>query len=243
VTAAQLDNLCKEDRVAEIDITRTAVGDAFASVGTGDLDAARAAIAASQRPFWDPSCSLLGLIPTISSKHTGFQAVSFLTGTQIERHIISSFRGRAPLMPARVSLPDPLYARYPRRFMWATFSEDVATLSPRDIAIGLGLPHFLPGETVYRVSLGSWPNDVYIPTCMDSGLFEAWMRPPPTHAEPWGLTRHLLTGASDKAELLVQVADVEGRGLVAERIGGPGDVISSYTPDLIIARDLAAYAA
>lgn len=240
--SAQMHNLVSEDRVPEIALVRTSVANEFQAGDPQDISAAAKAVEETQKPLRVATCALLGLIKSNADDHVEYQAVSFVTGTHIERHIIPSFQGRATVMPAVVPLPRTLYARYPRRFFWATFNEEVEGLSPTDIAIALGLPHFEVGETVYRIHLGDWPEEVYIPTCMDSGIFEAWMRPPKSHAEPWGMTRHLLTGNPEKPELLVQVADVEGRGLTAERVGSPGETVSLFSADYLIGRDLASCA-
>ena len=52
---------------------------------------------------------------------------------------------------------------------------------------------------------------LYIPTALDAGWYPAWRRPPPAHAEPWGMTRHLRSDAPSEPELLALPDDADSR--------------------------------
>lgn len=234
---AQMDNLVREDRIVEMDDFRRKLGDRFTTDGGDTLARARDVLDHSRAGLRDMDCVLLGLLPSKSAGHRSYKAVTFFTAAQLARDPARDVD--LSKLPPRVRLSTPLFAESPRRFLWTTFDEEVDGLSPTRVAISLGLPHFTPRQAVYKVSLGEWPDTTYIPTCMDSGIFEAWMRPPAGHTNPWGMTRDLLFGSSLKPELLVEVAQVEGRELWAERVGPDDAFVGNYTPDLLIGRDLA----
>lgn len=238
---AKLHNICTENRVVQIEDLKQSIGNEFS--GDQTLPAAERAAAAGIAPLYQEKCALLGLIPTKSAKHCSFQAVSFVTGIQIERNIMRTFDASAATLPPQVSLPDPLFAQRPRRFVWATFAEEVKNLNPTEIAVQLGLPHFLTGQAIYRIELGTWPDTVYIPTCMDSGAYEAWKRPSASHTEPWGMTRHLVTGHDCKPEILVDVIELSGRNLIAHRVGINDERIAHYQINYLVGRSFDGIAA
>src|SRR5713101_5314745 len=95
------------------------------------------------------------------------------------------------------------------RFIWVTFETSSSGLpdDPTAVVCELGLAHYAPGDFIYRIGYNTEHKELWIPTCLDAGLYEAWSPPPAGHSEPWGLTRHLITGLPGFPEVLSQVID------------------------------------
>jgi hypothetical protein len=106
------------------------------------------------------------------------------------------------------------------RSLWIT-----TTTGPNadDLRDRLGLGGMMRDDQLYRVRMGVGVaplRPLYIPTALDAGWYPAWRRPAPSHAAPWGMTRHLQTDAPSEPELLTlpHMADAQEAGYVG-RIG------------------------
>jgi hypothetical protein len=102
--------------------------------------------------------------------------------------------------PRRLRLDRP-WGR-PGRAYWTTSTLAADATAIRD---RLGLTHFERRSQVYRLTVDVETDParlLFIPTAIDSDGFAAWRRPPPGHADPWGLTRNLSDDAAAEPELL-----------------------------------------
>jgi hypothetical protein len=87
----------------------------------------------------------------------------------------------------------------------ATWITNATSANADDLRDRLGLGFIGQGEELYRVrfAVESAPGRIlYIPTALDAGWYPAWRRPHPSHADPWGMTRHLATDLPSAPELL-----------------------------------------
>jgi hypothetical protein len=125
------------------------------------------------------------------------------------------------------------------RFIWFTFPTPPARLpeDPTALVCELGLAHYAPGDYIYRIRYEVSGHKLWIPTCLDAGLYEAWAPPPLGHACPWGLTRHLITGSRCFPEVLGQVVDYSDPPY-AELVSPPGRPlrIAPFTPNFLADR-------
>jgi hypothetical protein len=188
-----------------------------------------------------PSSRWLGLLRVPSNQH--LPAVMYT-------HIPSlDFARKYANAPINLQNP-PRRARFVRpyktdgagpvcRFIWLTFSTPRARLpeDPTAVVCELGLAHYAPGNYVYRIRYDVSGQNLWIPTCLDAGLYEAWAPPPLRHTRPWGLTRHLITGARCFPELLSQVVDHRDPPY-AELVSPPGrpQEIAPFTPNFLADR-------
>lgn len=130
-----------------------------------------------------------------------------------------------------------------KRFHWITFSHG-GKHPPRDdptrVKRELGLAHFMKDDVVYRFDLPfADDQDVWVPTCLDAGLYEAWAPPPVGATDPWGRTRDLVDGQPGLPELLVQVEDYfTAMPLVGRLVSppGPAATIGALTVDYMVGR-------
>jgi hypothetical protein len=113
--------------------------------------------------------------------------------------------------------------------IWVTWSPDARPLpdDPAAVKRELGLAHFRETDSILRFTLTISPAgpDVFVPTCLDACLYEAWAPPPETYKKPWGLTRDLSNGDRLWPELVVttqsqsHVAHPEGDVVRSSRNG------------------------
>lgn len=92
---------------------------------------------------------------------------------------------------------------------WIT---DATSSSADDIRDRLGLCYLVRDQQVYRVRIdltAAPARPLYIPTALDAGFYPAWRRPAPDHTAPWGMTRHLGSGAPCERELLALPHDTD----------------------------------
>ncbi|MGQ0664871.1 MAG: hypothetical protein ACT4P2_15080 [Pseudomonadota bacterium] len=114
----------------------------------------------------------------------------------------TTFRFRKPHMTDTERCPES-------RFIWMTFELDggAASQDPGEVARQLGLARCKPNDYLYRIWLNVDAARLFVPSCLDAGLYEAWAPPPAAHAAPWGLTRDLTSGLPAKPELLTETVD------------------------------------
>ena len=235
-------NLASEDRHVMASEFRAAVARSFEGSGATGFDEAVAALKAHTDGLFDVSSSYLGLKPTGSGPHKAWKPVTFVTANHIYAKLDDNFDPNAAVLAPSVRLPTPLYAAHPKPFVWTSNDDVVGGLSPTDIALSLGLPHFLPNDAVYKIELPDWPDEIFIPTCFDAGLYEAWAIPPRSHKEPWGLTRHLISGDLVHPEVLIPLPHIENQDLVARLVSVAGqDRIDDYSPDFLRRRTRRGY--
>lgn len=235
-------NLMAEDRVPGASTFRSSVGAQFAKDASKDVAAAQRCLIDHIALLAVPTSTWLGLLQSPSKDHEAWSAVTYITARHIEKYLDTSFDASASRLPRRVTLHPPFYmtptAAPFKRFIWVSSLPSTKDLGPTDLVLSLGLPHFLPGEAVYRIEFAVWPSKVFIPTCLDAGLYCAWAIPAKAHRAPWGLSRHLKTGARPHPELLIEVAALQARPLVAEHVVGPGgeSVINTYAAHYLLRR-------
>jgi hypothetical protein len=111
-----------------------------------------------------------------------------------------------------------------RRFIWFTFETGGRKLSdtPKQIVIEMGLNHYEEGDYVFRCHMAVDHSRLFIPTCLDARVCEAWAPPPLGHSTPWGMTRNLESGESEWPELLAEVKDYIGLKPTAELVSPAG---------------------
>jgi hypothetical protein len=229
---ARLMNLASEDRVRKAAEFRAKISAAFAAGSSADFDAAVKALDLSMGELFSFSSGWLGLLPSTGKS---WRPVTFVTARQIAKTMDETFDSAAPHLAPRVRLPRPLFGfGPPKPFLWMTDEARVDGMTPTEIALHLGLPHFIPGDAVYKLEFPAWPDRTFIPTCLDAGLYWAWCIPPRDHDDPWGLTRHLVSGDLMHPEVLVSLDDVKNDTVTAELVSVAGENrIREYRPDFL----------
>jgi hypothetical protein len=209
---AMLDNLLSEDRVdltafrshaAHLYTTRVLAGEAAP-------EAAKAVLETLQSELADPGAAGLGQLVGGATP----EGASLVTHTSASDH-----KYRTPESPrpgASVVEFAAGKARPPAdiqcRFIWVTFPDrsgnEVRADDPAVVVQELGLAHMSGDKEIYRFPLPPPPSGrFWIPSALDAGLYEAWMRPALDHVEPWGITRDLTTGERRWPELLVETSE------------------------------------
>ena len=206
---------------------------------TGDAEtAALAAWTAARNETGPADSKWLGTLPCDSREDVGSPICNFRSGVSLER-----YRTRAPSYSLVMTTSAEMEFRLniSRRFVWITWAPgsldlpDAPTLLKRE----LGLAHFGEHDCVYRWIVSIKPSQVmFVPTCLDANLSEAWRPPPPGHTSPWGLTRDLTTGESRWPELLLETKDYKDLTLKATRVGSATSParIGPVTEDYMIGR-------
>ncbi len=172
----------------------------------------------------------LGLLPVAETSTSAVptEVWTYLTSRQMARFYTKGklFDEHQP-HTAPISLSSPLNCtRSPdgaltpvSRFIWITWAPGGAPLpdDPTQVKRQLGLAYhpddsrsaYAEGLYVYRVPLllGRARQRLFVPTCLDAHLGEAWAPPPRDFTSAWGLTRDLVSGEPRWPELLVGTAD------------------------------------
>ena len=102
----------------------------------------------------------------------------------------------------------------------------------------LGLAHYRSGTYVYRIRYDVSGHNLWIPTCLDASLYEAWAPPAVGHPDPWGLTRDLVSGLPSRPELLTEVTDHARVRPEAELVSPAGQLlkVGTVNPDFMANR-------
>lgn len=136
------------------------------------------------------------------------------------RYVTTASKGAVPPPKVRLERPFGRPERGPDMSFWIT---NETGDNADDIRDRLGLGHVPRDEWLYRigVELTSSPDrPLFIPTALDAGYFPAWRRPPASHNDPWGMTRHLKTGKPSQRELLALPDDHDAsEGSCVGRVG------------------------
>ena len=198
----------------------------------------------------------LGLLRLVDPSTLPKPLVTHVPMTLVE---IARFRTRAYVHPTRplkrVKLTQPLKTyttadgspQPHTRFVWFTFEDgtvlpnDPTTLSKE---LGLGYIRPSPASFLYRCTLDARTDHLYIPTCLDAGLYEGWAPPPLNHSLSWGLTRHLETGKPSWPELLGETVDYLADKPVATLVSPPGEsarAVRELRPDYRTGREGVSY--
>ena len=242
---AQLWNLDHETRIhATLDEFRDRIAKHFNDgLLTHDRDAAASAGLAAARKDTEPADSTwLGALPRGPWEGVRGPIYNFRSWVSLER-----YRTRAPSYGSALttSLPPPVTfefsLRVSGRFIWITWAPELLDLpdDPTILKRELGLPHFGEHDCVYRWDVSIEQSQaLFVPTCLDAALHEAWQPPPRGHASPWGLTRDLSSGESRWPELLVEAKDYVGLRVRETRLGArtTSERIGPVAEDYMIGR-------
>jgi hypothetical protein len=179
----------------------------------------------------------LGLLPVgYSHLMPGFM-MTCIPLTDFQRYYASGpVDTNNPPRRLRFSSPYKLSSSGPVcRFIWLTFSSAGNPLpdDPTALARELGLAHYRSGTYVYQIRYDVRGHDLWIPTCLDASLYEAWAPPTVGHTDPWGLTRDLVSGLPSHPELLAEVTDHAGVRPEAELVSPAGQLlkVGTVNPD------------
>ena len=78
------------------------------------------------------------------------------------------------------------------------------------LVVELGLGHWNGNEEVFHIGVPITPaTPVWIPSVCDSDAAWYWRRPPPSHAEDWGMTWHMADCRPAQPELLVTLSPAD----------------------------------
>lgn len=190
---------------------RRHLGRVFKGKEAGGLavgDAAVAALDGVCEELSKPTSRWLGLLPVPAGAALPANMFTHLPVRDLNRYVASGPINEAN-PPRNVTLARPFKftaTGVRSRFIWVTFNPDGAPPSddPTQVVKELGLAHLLGFRYLYRFWLRTDGTQLYIPSCLDARLNEAWAPPPAGNAQPWGLTRDLETGHSCKPELLTE---------------------------------------
>lgn len=231
---AQLWNLKYETRLGlKLALFRRLLGRVFKDYLANGLGAADAAIGALKNlcdELCDPGSKWLGLLPGPGGGRIPQEMFTHLPVRDLIRYV-----GSGPIdetnPPRRVvfSRPFKITATGVRsRFIWLTFEPDGSPPSddPTEVVRELGLAHLVDDGFLFRFWLRTDGKPLYIPSCLDARLYEAWAPPPSRHTEPWGLTRDLVTGQSCKPELLTDAVAHRATLPTATMVSPPGRRVS-----------------
>ena len=245
---AQVYNLCEEWRIAnELRTFRRKIGQHFKSLckdGTTSELAAESALKEAITWTKVADSEWLGKLPfPYSASLPATTAYTHMTAVDAARYVTdASFDPKQPRPRVRLRRPYKTGpgGRIIKRFIWATFDHgDVKPADdPATIAREYGLAHYEPEDYVYRMSVTLRIRSLYIPTCLDAELYEAWAPPPKTHGDPWGLTRNLSTGEFEKPELLTETRAHVGDRQIADLVGAgpPPTSVGSIPRDFMAKR-------
>jgi len=229
--AAQVWNLEHEHRIS--DITNRFMMDlgqkhnSLVLIHSDVGEAARAALKEMIEQTWSPKSDWLGRLRVPDGADTPDEMFTHIVASDLARYFPSAhISERDP--PGRVELPrgfkvGPDGTPY-ARFIWLTFEPEGAAPvdDPTIVKCRLGLPHFSTDEYVFRIMFKVAHTALYVPTCLDAGLYEAWSPPPTDHPHPWGLTRDLRTGELGAPELLADAAEFSTQPPTALLVSPPG---------------------
>ena len=253
--SAQVWNLEHDKRIAaRVSLFKRRIGKLYADLvadGARGASAVAQALDAAIKETRDAGNRWLGHIPLAGSSAPPSRVVTYRSGFKFRKrykHEIYASKGN----PKRAfQISEPLDSekdssgvrRASKRFHWITFSHggnNPPGDDPTKIKRELGLAHFQERETIYRFELTiADGQDVWIPTCLDAGLYEAWMPPPRNAPDPWGRSRDLVDGQPRWPELLVHVKDyLSATPLVAKLVSPPGKIerIGPVKPDYMTGR-------
>lgn len=223
---ARLWNLENEYRArADVDKFCTQLGaefDAQIRLGNPPQYAAKLAFETACGQLASSSCPLLGLLPVGGSVPA--EVFTHIPLTDYRRYYASGHV--SPTNPPRRLRFSAAFKIGPsgpvHRFIWVTFEEaGDPSLDPTEVKRQLGLSHFPEGDYLYRFWLNVAKLQLYVPSCLDARLSEAWSPPPKAHSHPWGLTRDLESGIPGKPELLTEVVDHAAVKPIAELVSPP----------------------
>jgi len=241
---AQCWNLKNEPRIdAPLNSFKEGIGKRFEDEiknGNVGLKAACDAIKQAMVELTEPHCSQLGLLPFVRPDSFKEILISHLPARDLLRYAPTGpFDEDNP--PATIHFTSPFKSPYnfPRaRFIWLTFpTPDMSmTDDPTLIVKELGLAHIVNGGFLFRFELSVKGMNLFVPTCLDAALYEAWA--PPPSGSPWGMTRHLETGHHCRPEVLTNSMDHSSVRPVATLVSPPGSRvrIGSATIDFMIGR-------
>jgi hypothetical protein len=190
----------------------------------------------------DPQCKWLGLLPVPRGSVLPRTMFTHLPALDFARKYSNGpINLRSPPRRVRFGRPYKMDPGGPIcRFLWLTFPTSTINLpdDPTILVHELGLAHYKPGNYIYRVRYDVNRSALWIPTCLDAELYEAWAPPDRNHAAPWGLTRHLTTGLSCLPEMLSEVVYHQHILPRADLVSPPGSAkpIAAFTPDYIANR-------
>ena len=194
--------------------------------GLAGADAARSSLQQAISETDDVGSRWLGLLPVEATARLPERMYSHVPVSDFVRYAPPGHIDPAnPVRRTRFGSAYKMTSRGPdRRFIWVTFESDGRAPSddPTAVVQQLGLAHYHNTDYAYRFWLNVDGCELYIPTCLDAGLNEAWAPPPVGHVEPWGLTRDLETGDRCKPELLTETIDHAGVKPTVELVSPPG---------------------
>lgn len=220
--AARCWNLEKETRISTaVEEFKRALGERHAQAlrtGADGAEAACTVLAAMIDELQRVDCHWLGLLPVPPDRAAEIpvRRVTTYVPEMVVRNLSLSARLDVNDLHKPIRLKGPLKIdddgeeqELLARFIWVTFDADGSGLpdDPHKIVEDLGLAHFPEGQHVFRIDLDVDAVRLFIPTCLDAGLFEAWAPPPDGHDKPWGMTRHLGSGKPARPELLSETQD------------------------------------
>jgi len=252
-------NIMNEQRIpSAMRVFRDRLGVIFAEKAGTITDSAEAAYAATT--------DLLEELKNASGKFGGLIVQSWMllpdldmiTHTTWQRLLRYQYVGRlrtgAPQLP-RPKLRRPYMTKPDSSpagdHIWATFELPDRALGsdPTFVVCALGLDHppgsiepAFAGDFLYRFRFrpaSTEKAEYCIPTCLDAACNPAWAPPPAHHRQPWGLTRHLVSGELIFPEVLVKTADqIYISNPQFELVSPPGNPVpvGSYTPDFMVGR-------
>jgi hypothetical protein len=216
------------------------------AAGLAPGDAALSALNDAIGETRPPESKWLGKVPLALAVAVPSEAVSHVRSVDVAKKLTKTQIDemnpprQVKLHPLHTATTGGVTARA-RRFVWITWAPPGSALpdDPTQVKCELGLAHYQEGTFVYRcpIAIDRARHRLFVPTCLDAGLYWAWSPPPPGLAVAWGLTRDMVTGAARWPELLVEGDDLASAPAVGELVG-PGRTPIAHVdePDYMLGR-------
>lgn len=222
------------------------------AAGVPSAEAVTQALEKTVEETWDVGSKWLGELRLTGSPRPPATVVTYQTGSKLRKRHKSKVFGSKRHPKRSATLHEPMGSKTSaggtwvptKRFHWITFSfggNTPPTDDPTRVKRELGLDHFDgKDEIIYRFELTVRDDqDVWVPTCLDASLYEAWAPPPASATDPWGRTRELVDGQPRWPELLVEVKDYfTATHIVGKLVSPPRTVatIGTLTVDFMVGR-------